>query len=378
MTAEKAEAPADTGAPQERTQAKGSGISVVQGGAVGNNELAKYDATKFNVLHPVMVVQAENGAVSPLLADTVSVVQIDPKGGDTYHDFRFANERDGKAALSGMGLAKIASAAGIQWDAQLTHPIARERRDDGHVYVAFQAAGRVRQPNGEYHVELATADIDTADAAEEFEDTYRRKIKSGRAKYDEDAIPEMVKREVLQLKKFALRHAETKAKNRVIRRLLSLKQVYALSELARPFAVPRLLYRPETAMAIEQGRQAVEEVYGSGAGTLPGLPSPSTEDPPPADVPAAGATGPGQPRESKSGAPESEATAAGASPDVDPTPKNDPMIEDGEHKGKRYSEVAETDPGYLRGIIDTARAKAKREAAQAWLDFQTPKLGETS
>src|SRR5205085_992667 len=199
-------------------------------------------------------------------------------------DFRYANEREGKRALSALALTKLANAAGIKWIPELCKVLERTRRDDG-TYIRFQAGGAVRQPNGEWHVEIAEKDLDTADAAEQLEDGYRRKLKAGRAKFSEDDIPEMVRREILQLREFLLGHVETKAKNRVIRRFLELRQTYTVQELAKPFAVPRLVYRPDLADPLQlervqlEGRQASEDLFGKTPSPLPSTGSGETAAP---------------------------------------------------------------------------------------------------
>lgn len=358
--------------------------------------LEDYDARKFNVLHPQMLVHEGGDIVSPLLAEAVSVVQVssDPDAGDIYHDPRYAQQGK-KGAPTAQLLSRIASAAGIQWDTTESRPIGRQvDPESGHIYVAYQAVARIRQPNGEWHTESAVADIDTQVAEEEFKETYLRKIErgwnkdrsSGRVKFTEADVPEMVRREVLQLKKFALRHAETKAKNRCLRRLLGLKQTYTVQELQRPFVVPRLLYRPDAAHALEEGRRSATELYGD----APALPSGSTEQSPPdgaggeEEAPTTDHDGrkttPAPPEESEEGATAPKAAGRsrqGEAPsdDFPPEPKDDPMDEeDGSpHKGERYSRIAEIDPGYLRGVAAGHRLKKRRELAQQWLDYT---LGE--
>ncbi len=86
--------------------------------------------------------------------------------------------------------------------------------------------------------------------------------------------------------------------------------------------------------------------------------------------PAAGATV--QTAPGSKGEPEDEVPATGVPPDA---PADDPLIEEpGPHKNKRYSQVAEEDPGYLRGVIAATRSKKKAEIAQAWLDHWYPSL----
>lgn len=391
--------------------------------------LEDYSPAEFNVLHPVVLVAGESVS-SPVLVQSVSVVRINtaPDSGEVYHDWRFAPEREGKAALSALGLAKIAAAAGIKWVPELCRVLARERRPDGHIYIDYQAGGAVRQPNGEWHIEVAHKDIDTADVAERLEDAYTRKLRDGRAKYAATQIPEMVRRDLLQVKEFLLGHAETKAKNRVIRRLLTLRQVYSHKDLERPFAVPRLLYRPDLTdpMQLEQvqieGRQAAAALYGSpGVGDHAGSGSAYSQGEPErpelqtsaaeATVPRASGRGGGSPEDEATAAgPNSETQAAGtpargpasqtgsatstgegqperaqdprpvrpvedsAARSEPDTPAEDPFFSDGPYKGLRMSEVAEKDPGFLRGLAAEGRNKRIRTLAQDWLSYYNPTL----
>jgi hypothetical protein len=322
------------------------------------------------------------------------MLSISPKeqAGETYHDFRYANEREGLFALSSLGLAKIASAAGIKWIPELCRVVDRQRHADGHVYIRFAAGAGIRQPNGEWHIETAEKEIDTADVAEQLEDAYRRKLKAGRAKFKAEDIPEMVRREVLQLREHILGHAETKAKSRAIRRILALKQVYSTQELARPFVVPRLLYRPDLAdpLAIEQvqieGRRAAEGLYGELPSSTEhgGLefnfgrhPSPDATSPEGHQDEAATAGGDGTSSAGEEGSGKEKAPAAAGglpSPAPPSRPSTDPVFEAGPYRGKNWSEVAEAHPDYIRAELEHTRAKAKRELLQAWLDFYTPKL----
>jgi hypothetical protein len=213
-----------------------------------------------NVLQPVISIDASPDAQSPYLVETVQIIQIVPNV-DTYHDYRYANERAGVHALSAIGLSKIAAAAGVKWVPEECRVEESTRRPDGHRYLRYRAAGAIRQPNGEWHLEIATRDIDTADEEEELREAKRRARDSARsarnptdlqrklAARTDEQIEDDVRRDVLQIRKFILAMAETKAKNRVIRRILALRQTYTAEELRQSFAVPRLVYRPEVAEA---------------------------------------------------------------------------------------------------------------------------------
>ncbi|MEX0755731.1 MAG: hypothetical protein WD556_11540 [Actinomycetota bacterium] len=383
----------------------------------GSSALARYDAKQFNVLHPVMLLNEDpERTASSLLVQSVSVVQIQAgkDSPDVYNDFRYANQRDGKYALSALGLAKISSAAGIKWIPELCQVVDGPKpvqSSDGlnHTYIRYRAAGALRQPNGEWHVETAEKDIDTSLVADKLRDSDRRTWKRTagsdgapawvkRAGKDEtkvaSEIEDRVRQQILQLREFLLGHAETKAKNRVIRRILSMQQTYGQQDLAKPFVVPRLVYRPDMTdpRQLEQvqieGRRASDELYGQAS------PAPAGEEHGAASsVVSSGTSGPaagggthgGRPRDEEGAAepartgPPAGAGSASTAPAGGPVrPKQNPVIEGGEYDGKRWSELAEEDPGYLKGIATATRSKVKERLALDWVAWaQQPLVDDT-
>jgi hypothetical protein len=388
VTPRKAAAPAEasaTGAARAGTRAD----ATIAPAEDVSTELARLDPKRFNVLSPVLSV--ESGAVSPVLVTSIQFITIDPveKHGDVYHDPRFAawNSDPKKAhyALTAQGIGKIGAAAGVKWIPDQTGmvPGSRERRPNGHVYLRFRATAALRQPNGEWYWETAEVEIDTEDEAEDFEATYRRQVREGRnvyksgpkqgkPRFHEEDIPEMVRREVLQLRKFIIRHAETKAKSRVIRRLLSLGQVFDHDAISRPFAVPRLLYRPEFADPLElervqiEGRRAERAIFGPGA-ALPARSSLAGSR----ETSGAGVeSGPEGATPARTGGP-AEATAserAGASGEASAAPTanklEDPAIED----GRRFSDLAVNDRAVLEEIAKASTSPKRRALAKHWLE----------
>lgn len=427
MTLDTEAAPAANGSRQTSTSAMDS-ATLARTSSVGKElALDQYDPDSFNILAPVLVVRQEGADVSPLLTESVSIVEIHgPDSGDVYNDFRYANERDGKFALTSLALARIAAAAGVKWIPDMCKILTRERRPDGNVYIAYQAGAGIRTLNGEWHIEIASKEIDTADVAEQMAEVDRRTYDRMRTQDRapawvktlgrdastaalEKAIEGRVRQQILQLREHLLSHAETKAKSRVIRRILSLRQVYTKAELGRPFVVPRLVYRPDLTNPLElervqvEGRRAAAELYGDDVSPLsstrsgPGEVAATAELPPAASGPEPSGVGrAGGDRETAGGGSGkgAAATASGPTPKVASSPprddamrgeaaapsepeqpKSDPLIEGGPYAGQRYSEVVQIDPGYLKAIAAEARAKARREVAQAWLDWARPKLG---
>lgn len=389
---------------------------------MASTELARvqegFDPKKHIILHPVTI--TDEGAFSPMLRESVSVVQINTAldAGEVYHEPRYAkqdfrDESKSRFALTAGGLNKIAAAAGIKWVPEGCDVVERERRGR-HVYIRYRATGAVRQPNGEWHLEVAEKEIDTEDVEERMTEQDRRqwekwagkKVDERRTPYwikdlGTDAVPddverairERVRQQILQLKEFLLGHAETKAKNRVIRRLLDVKQTYAASELAKPFVVPRLVYRPDLTDPRElervqfEGRRAAAELYGgaspvssSSEGLAEVRSLPDRSSPPSREE--AGGKGDAEVTEvpaSEKGRTTGTSAKPAKQPEADDgphPPKEDPVMEEGPAhiKGERMSRVAEIDPSYLRGLLQNTRAAKKREVIEGWLAWAQPTL----
>jgi hypothetical protein len=141
--------------------------------------------------------------------------------GDVYHV-------GDKLALSGATLAKIGAAAGVSWLPQQCG-----RLDNGSEphYCHYRAVGQVRNFDGSVRVLTGEVEIDARDGgAAEVE--IRTKAVDRADKGDS---------QLLELRKFLLRHAERKAKNRAIADM-GVKRAYTKAELEKPFAVARLMF----------------------------------------------------------------------------------------------------------------------------------------
>jgi hypothetical protein len=356
------------------------------------------------------VISVEGDAVSPMLVQSIQFVRVnaDEKAGDVYHDPRFAPlwmEKGAivpaktRYALTAQAIGRIAANAGVKWIPEQTGmiPGSRERRPNGHVYLRYKATGAVRQPNGEWYWEPTEVEIDTQDEAEEIAATYRRQIRDGRNKYlygdkrgqerfTADDVAGMVEREIMQLRKFVLRHAETKAKTRAIRRLLSLPQTFSHEEIERPFAVPRLLYRPDFAdpLQLEQaqieGQRAERSLYG-------GLPELGTMTSPAGAAPAGAGVETSSRSELAGDSPGKGAEPAkgGRSGSAPPKPgggenkAEDPTLDlaGSPHHGKRFSWLAVHARKALEDVQENARSPKLRAIARFWFE-QSPASAQES
>lgn len=150
-------------------------------------------------------------------------------------------EVGGKLGLSGTTLAKIGAAAGVDWD-----PSQTGRLDDGRDpnYVHYRAVGYVRNFDGSVRTLTGEVEMDAREGSPQIEEikTKAANAKNWKTKKPEPRDP---RPQILELRKFLIRHAERKAKNRAIADM-GVKRSYNPSELTKPFAVARLMWTGET------------------------------------------------------------------------------------------------------------------------------------
>jgi hypothetical protein len=138
----------------------------------------------------------------------------------------------GKVGLSGTTLAKIGACAGVDWD-----PSQSGRLDNGSDphYAHFRAVGHVRNFDGSVRTLTGEVEIDARDGSPQIDEITTKAKAAGRDPASQ----------ILELRKFLLRHAESKAKNRAIASM-GLKRSYVPAELDKPFAVCRLMWTGQT------------------------------------------------------------------------------------------------------------------------------------
>lgn len=189
--------------------------------------LQKYASGNYNVLLPT----PELGQIAQMHAMKFEVVNLnpDPKGGDFY-----AGD-GGQLRPTKLGLEKISSLGGIQWNyresgevtvstcakclkmAQATGKAAACAPCDHREDYAYKAVGAVRKPSGDWIPLSATYELDfVALKAEKSE------------------------KEISSIRRHRVARAETGAQERVIRKLMHVKNSYTREEAARPFVVPRI------------------------------------------------------------------------------------------------------------------------------------------
>lgn len=270
-----APAPSTTNAPAATSQPAGSSIArrppdELQGTYQKADEIGAMMASAAQVGY-LITPQTSCGQLPAGCALAVSLVYIDVDR-ETYG---IPNAESNDRGLDKTALAKISAAAGIDWDAQQTQRLDNGR--DPH-YVHYRAVGYVRNFDGTVRCELGSMEMDMRDGAEEML---------------------ACKKEIdLALKrKFILRHAESKAMNRVIRRL-GVRSKYSRQDLQKPFVVVKIMFTghsddpalkmmfaQKTADAFLGSRNAL---YGGGGQARHATPGPTHHQLPPHDPPPLG------------------------------------------------------------------------------------------
>lgn len=226
------------------------------------------------------------GSIPEGCSMALAAVQVDPAT-ETYNI-------SGKLGLSKVALDKIAAAAGVSWDVRESR-----RVDDGSDphYCHYRAVGRVRDFDGTVRVISGEVEMDAREGSPLLEEM--RTKAEARAKRENKANDGGAS-QVLELRKFLLRHAESKAKNRAIRSL-GVRTAYTELELRKPFVVAKVqftgetsdpelkrLFAEKTADAFLGGQAAL---YGAPPLSSPALPAGDAHAPPP--VGSVGADGGG-------------------------------------------------------------------------------------
>lgn len=173
----------------------------------------------------------------------------------------------GKFGLGKTALDRIAAAAGVDWDPHLCG-----RLDDGYDphYCHYRAVGYVRTFDGSIRTITGAVEIDARDGSPQIEEIITKATTKGRWDGD-DWQPRDPKPQILELRKFLLRHAESKAKNRAIRSL-GLQTSYTSEELQKPFVVAKPMFTgySDDPEAKREFRTAIADSYLGARGRLYG------------------------------------------------------------------------------------------------------------
>lgn len=139
-------------------------------------------------------------------------IDKNPDHGEVYE----SDDRRGELAILGIGLDKLSSVAGIEWP-----EVRREDDQSDPLKARYHAKGRMRLVDGTYTEVTAERSMDLTDGSPE-----AIRMKPGQLARQRAVLAQV---------------CESKAKNRVVRKLLGLKQSYKPFELDKPFLVLKIV-----------------------------------------------------------------------------------------------------------------------------------------
>lgn len=231
-----------------------------------SNQLEEYRKHgAYNVLVPTLTIQE----ISPYHKPVLEIVRInpDPRAGEVYEIV----QGSGEYSLRAVALQRIGYAAGLIWNARSCG-----RTDDGTNpnIVSYRAEAAARKEDGTYMLLNAEYMVDLGILEEETRESYEKKSKelAKEKKWSDqnrkEYVEKMVRRDMLQKRKFRLQLAQTGAMDRVIRKILGLKGTYRREELEKPFVVPKIVFHPDISdpdvrkMLLQQGLEASNILFG--------------------------------------------------------------------------------------------------------------------
>lgn len=230
-----------------------------------------------NMLLPSTHIEGLSEFHAPVLERVL--LSSNPDDGDVYaHDNASAGPRK-KWRPTKQALMKLSVCAGVIWSTSETRRI-----DNGadRNYIAYKAVGGIRKADGQPVFFSGEYDLDFEVMEEELRESYEKKaaylkkgdspnLRPATAQEKAEYIDYCVKRDLLQKRKFKLRLCEAGAMNRVLRMLLGIKQAYTTEELAKPFVMARIVFRPDFSdksvrdKFIDASIKAMTGIYGADA-----------------------------------------------------------------------------------------------------------------
>jgi hypothetical protein len=247
--------------PAPTALAKAPTTDVVVGSfdAARATQALKHASEHYHLVSPATVV----GSLPEGCEVSISLVTIDPETECFGLTGRKGEPKDDDIlGLSRVALDKIFAAAGGTW-------VRSHRLDDGRDphYCAWTAVGAVRMFDGQIRELPGSVELDARDGSPQVVEI-RAKAEDRKKKYPNDRNHDGGARQLLELRKFLLRHAESKGMNRAVAKL-GIRRSYKRGELKKPFAVARVMFTgrssdPE-ARALFQGKIADSFLGGTTA-----------------------------------------------------------------------------------------------------------------
>jgi len=240
----------------------------------------KIDLNKVNLMLPT---ESFGNILSEYDKVTLEVVMIDANSKDVY------SIKYGENTLGKRPLMAISNALGLVWDAKNTGII-----ESTDMKSRAKVTALMRKANGEW---IVISDEKTVDVSV-FEREQQLEAKKGKRIWDKDAnkyvyIPWKnedekeieIEKAIIQALKFKDEKAMTGAMERVIRKIIAIKDTYTKEELSKPFVFPRvtldigkMLQDPKLRQAaIDRMTGSSKQIFGSTAEPV-GIPAPAGED----------------------------------------------------------------------------------------------------
>jgi hypothetical protein len=220
---------------------------------------------QFNIIAPPVQVIGGFAAGYTMVASVVKInaeINDDGQGPETYLDRGFMKSH--QRALNRVGLARIATAAGVKWT-----PTCGRRDDETKPnYWAFAAEGLIDTPDGQYSVLTGNVEVDLRDGSAQIggwtPQAWAALVKENERRRGDDQVKSIAgwtDRRVMQARQRGLALAETKAKNRAIRSI-GVQQVYTVKELEKPFIIFRAMYQPDMSDPVIRQMVAARALHG--------------------------------------------------------------------------------------------------------------------
>lgn len=170
----------------------------------------------------------------------------------------------GKKGLGKVALDRISASMGISWD-----PVRSRRLDNGSDphYCHYLAVGHYRSFDGSPLTVTGEVEIDARDGSPQFNEIREKAERANRA--DGGAS------QILELRKFILRHAQSKAKHRAVRSL-GIQTSYTAAELEKPFVVARPMFTghsEDPELRREFAKMSAAAMLGGIASLYPSIPA---------------------------------------------------------------------------------------------------------
>ena len=234
-------------------------------------ELEVYKKQGANLLMPSTQIEGLSEFHAPVIEKVT--LSSNPGDGDVYPHSDEDDPNKQKFRLTKQALMKLSVCAGIIWSVSETR-----RVDDGsnRNYVCYQAVGGLKKADGTPIFFKAQYDMDFEVVEAELRALYEKKTtgqwaKNKSPKEKAEYVEYCITRDMLQKRKHKLKLAEAGAMNRVVREILGLKNTYSIAELAKPFVMARIVFRPDysdkdvKAKMIDAHIKAMTGVYGDSA-----------------------------------------------------------------------------------------------------------------